>query len=243
MSVQAAAGRLAGRIALVTGASRGIGRAVALRYAREGATVVAFARTKKALESLDDEIRAATGANAVLVAESLTDYAKIDATAAAIAQRYGRLDILVGNAGVLGQLSPMGDYTPKQWDDVIAANLTANWRLIRACDRLLRAAPAGRAMFVTSGAARSNAPYWGPYAVSKAALERMVQIYAAEVAFTKVRANIIDPGAVRTEMRAKAKPGENPLTLPTPEAITEVFVELAEPAWDRTGEIVRARTA
>ena len=216
MAAPALNGRLTGRIALVTGASRGIGRAAALRLAREGATVVAYARSKKDLESLDDEIRAVTGANAVLVAESLTDYAKIDQTAAAIFQRYGRLDILIGNAGLLGQLSPMGDYTPKMWDDVMAVNLTANWRLIRAFDKLLRASEAGRAVFVTSGVARADVMYWGPYAVSKAGLERMVKTYALEVKHTKVRANILDPGGVRTKMRAQAKPGEDPMTLPAP---------------------------
>ncbi|MCB2108693.1 MAG: SDR family NAD(P)-dependent oxidoreductase [Rhodobacteraceae bacterium] len=241
MSNDNSKGRLAGRVALVTGASRGIGRAVAKRFAQEGATVIAFARTKKELESLDDEIRAATGHNAVLVAENLTDYAKIDQTAAAIFQRYGKLDILVGNAGLLGQLSPTGDYPPKMWEEIMAVNLTANWRLIRAFDKLLRASETGRAIFVTSGVARADAMYWGPYAISKAGLERMVKTYALEVKHTNVRANILDPGSVRTKMRALAKPGEDPMTLPTPEDITETFVAFAEPACTKTGEIVFVR--
>jgi NAD(P)-dependent dehydrogenase (short-subunit alcohol dehydrogenase family) len=231
--------RLAGRIALVTGASRGIGRAVALRFAQEGATVIALARTTKDLESLDDEIRAATGEPAVLVAESITDYAKIDQTAAAIFQRYKKLDILVGNAAVLGQLSPMGDYTPKQFDDVMAVNCTANFRLIRAFDKLLRASDAGRAIFVTSSVARLNEMYWGPYAVSKAAMERMVQIYANEVAFTNVRVNILDPGRTRTKMRAAARPGEDPNTLLPPEHTTDTFVMMAEPAFTQSGQIIK----
>lgn len=230
-------GRLAGRIALVTGASRGIGRAVALAYARAGATVIAFARSKKDLETLDDEIRAATGSPAVLVAETLTDGAKIDATAAAIFHRYKRLDILVGNAAIVGQLSPMGHYTPKMWDDVIALNLTANWRLIRAFDPLLRQSDAGRAIFVTSGVARAAEMYWGPYAVSKAGLEHMVKIYAGEMAHTKVRANILDPGRIRTGMRAQVRPGEDPTTLPPPESLVPAFLKLADPATDLNGQI------
>jgi NAD(P)-dependent dehydrogenase (short-subunit alcohol dehydrogenase family) len=234
-----APGRLQGRVALVTGASRGIGRAVALRFAKEGATVIALARTTKDLESLDDEIRAATGQSAVLVAENITDFTKIDQTAAAIYQRYQRLDILVGNAAVLDQLSPMGDYTPKQWDNIMAVNCTANWRLIRAFDKLLRASDAGRVIFVTSSVARSSEMYWGPYAVSKAALERMAQIYAEEVAFTNVKVNILDPGRVRTQMRAIAKPGEDPDTLPAPDSTTDTFVSLAEPACTQTGQIIK----
>jgi NAD(P)-dependent dehydrogenase (short-subunit alcohol dehydrogenase family) len=233
-------GRLAGRIALITGASRGIGRAVAVRYAREGATVVAFARAKRELEKLDDEIRQASGQSAVLVAESLTDYAKIDQVGAALAERYKRLDILVGNAAVLGQLSPLTHYTPKQWDEIFAVNVTANWRLLRALEPLLKASDAGRAIFVTSGAAHTDKMYWSPYGASKAALERMIKIYASETAHTKLRVNILDPGRVRTKMRAQAYPGEDPMTLPAPEDITEAFVRLAEPVFDQTGQVVRA---
>ncbi|MGE4064267.1 MAG: SDR family NAD(P)-dependent oxidoreductase [Rhodospirillaceae bacterium] len=233
-------GKLAGRIALVTGASRGIGRAVALRYGKEGAQVVAFARTTGALEELDDEIRKAGGAPAVLINESLTDFDKIDQTGAALYQRFGRLDILVGNAAMLGQLSPLGHYTPKMWTDIFNLNVHANWRLLRAMDPLLRQSDAGRAMFVTSGVARRAAMYWGPYAASKAALEQMVKIYAAEVAHTQVRANIVDPGRVRTKMRAQAYPGEDPLTLPPPDSITDIFVDLGLATEARNGALVSA---
>ncbi|MDX2144723.1 MAG: SDR family NAD(P)-dependent oxidoreductase [Rhodospirillaceae bacterium] len=240
MADASSGGRLKGRIALVTGASRGIGRAVALRFAREGASVVAYARTKKDLESLDDEIRAVTGQPAILVAESITDYPKIDQVAAALHARYQRLDILVGNAAVLGQLSPLTHYTPKQWDDMMAVNLTANWRLLRAMEPLLKASDAPRAIFVTSGAAHTDKMYWGPYGATKAALERMVKIYASETAHSKLRVNIIDPGRVRTKMRAQAYPGEDPMKLPPPDAVTEAFVRLAEPAFEKTGEVVQA---
>lgn len=233
--------RLAGRIALVTGASRGLGRAIALSFAAEGATVIAYARTQKDLESLDDEIRKISGSPAVLVAESLTDYAKIDQTAAAIFQRYKKLDILVGNAGVFTQLSPMGHFTPKMWDDVMAVNLTANWRLIRAFDPLLRQSDAGRAIFVTSGVARLDEMYWGPYGVSKAGLERMVKIYAAEIAHTKVRVNLLDPGTVRTAMRARVRPGEDPMTVRPPESIMPYILDLADPACTKNGELILAR--
>jgi NAD(P)-dependent dehydrogenase (short-subunit alcohol dehydrogenase family) len=234
------AGRLQSRIALVTGASRGIGRAVALRFAKEGATVIAMARTKKDLESLDDEIRSATGQSAVLVPESVTDYAKVEHVSVALAERYKKLDVLVGNAGTLIQLSPLTHYTPKQWDDIFAVNVTANWRLLRCLEPLLKASDAGRAIFVTSGAAHTDKMYWGPYGASKAALERMVQIYASETAHTKLRVNILDPGRIRTQMRAQAYPGEDPNTLPTPDSITDSFVTMAEPGFAQTGTIVTA---
>lgn len=234
------AGKLAGRIALVTGASRGIGRAVALRYGKEGAQVIAFSRTTGALEELDDEIRKAGGLPAVLINESLTDFDKIDQTGAALYQRFGKLDVLVGNAAMLGQLSPIGHYTPKMWTDIFNLNVHANWRLLRAMDPLLRQSAAGRAIFVTSSVARRPVMYWGPYAASKAALEQMVKIYAAEVAHTEIKANIVDPGRVRTKMRALAYPGEDPMTLPPPDAITDIFVDLAAPAEQRNGALVSA---
>ena len=234
-------GRLAGRIALVTGASRGIGRAVALEFAREGAHVIAMARTEGGLTELDDEIRKVSGQSATLVAENLTDYAKIDQVGGAIFQRWKKLDILVGCAGALGQLSPMQSYTPKMWEDVFAVNVHANWRLIRAMDPLLRESDAGRAIFVTSAAGRRAAMYWGPYAASKAALDNMVQTYATEIAHTKIRANLLDPGRVRTKMRAAAYPGEDPSKLTPPEAITKTFVELADAACTKNGEIILAQ--
>jgi NAD(P)-dependent dehydrogenase (short-subunit alcohol dehydrogenase family) len=236
------AGRLAGRIALVTGASRGIGAAVAKRYAAEGAHVVLVARTQGGLEEVDDAIRAASGSEvgATLVPLDLTEDGGIERLGAALFERFGRLDILVGNAGLLGTLGPLGHIEPKTWDEVFQVNVTANWRLIRSCDALLRRSAAGRAIFVTSGVAHGVFPYWGLYAASKAALEAMVRTYAAEMAKTAVRANIVAPGIVRTRMRAQAMPGEDPATLPPPEAVTDVFVELAEATCERNGDIVQA---
>ena len=223
-------GRLAGRVALVTGAGRGIGRAVALRFAGEGADLVLVGRTQGALEEVDDAVRG-LGRHAALVVADM---------GAAVWERWGRLDILVGNAAVLGTLTPVGHIDPETWDEVIAVNLTANWRLLRSFDPLLRAAPAGRAIFVTSGVA-SGRGYWGGYAVSKAGLETLVRTYAQEIEHTPVRANVVDPGATRTRMRATAFPGEDPLSLKAADdpALLEVFVALAEPACTRNGALVR----
>ena len=203
------------RIALVTGASRGIGRAVALALARDGAHVVVAARTIGALEELDDEIRAG-GGKATLLQLDLTKGDKIDQLGPTLFQRWGKLDILVGNAGILGPLSPLHHVTEDAWNQVIDINLTANWRLIRTLDPLLKRSEAGRAMFVTSGAASGKYAYWGPYAVSKAGLEALVKTYAHELEDTSVRVNLVNPGPVRTGMRAKAFPGEDPETLPAP---------------------------
>jgi NAD(P)-dependent dehydrogenase (short-subunit alcohol dehydrogenase family) len=233
------AGRLAGKIALITGASRGIGVAVAEQFAREGAHLVLAARTIGGLEEADDKIQA-NGGSATLVPLDLRDFIKIDQLAAALFDRYGRLDILVGNAGEFGTFSPLGHIDPVIWTEVMDLNLTANWRLIRAMDPLLRAAPAGRAIFVTSGVARGALAYWGPYAVSKAGLEMLVRIYASEITKTRVRANLIDPGIVRTRLRARAFPGENPASLPPPESVTDAFLALALPECTRNGEIVVA---
>ena len=234
--------RLAGRVALITGASRGIGAAVARRFAAEGAHPVLVARTVGGLEEVDDDIRAACGedAAATLVAIDLARPEEVDRLAPAIAERFGRLDILVGNAALLGTLGPMGDIDPETWDRVVAVNLSANWRLIRAFDPALRASDAGRAMFVTSGVGRSVVAYWGAYAATKAALEMMVRTWAAETGKTAMRINIIDPGRSRTAMRAEAFPGEDPMTLPAPDEITDVFVDLADPACRRHGEVVPA---
>jgi NAD(P)-dependent dehydrogenase (short-subunit alcohol dehydrogenase family) len=231
------AGRLAGKIALITGASRGIGAAVAERFAREGAHVVLAARTVGGLEELDDTIRAG-GGSATLVPVDLRDFVKIDELAAALYQRYGRLDILVGNAAQFGTFTPMPHVTPKEWGEIIDLDLTANWRLIRAMDPLLRAAPAGRAIFVTSRLGREARPYYGVYAVAKAGLETMARVYAGEVARTAVRVNLIDPGVVRTRLRARIFPGEDPAGLPPPESVTDAFVALAEARCVRHGEIV-----
>ena len=228
---------LEGRIALVTGASRGIGAAVARRFAREGAHLILAARTQGALEELDDEVRA-MGGSVTLVPGDLTDFDAIDRMGAAVFERFKRLDILIGNAGALGTLSPLGHIDAKTWDQVMAINLTVNWRLIRSFDSLLRLSDAGRAIFVTSGVGARA--YWGAYAVSKAALETLVRVYAAEVAKTNVRVNLLDPGAIRTAMRARAFPGEDPMTLQPPESITDLFVELARPACTRNGERIQA---
>lgn len=232
-------GRLADRIALITGASRGIGAAVARRFAAEGAHVVLVARTPGGLEEVDDSIRAA-GGKATLVPLDLADGKAIDGLAAPLLERFGRLDVLVGNAAMLGRLTPLAQYPPDLWEQGFAINVHANWRLIRALDPLLRAAPAGRAIFVTSGITRHPRAYWGGYAATKAALEAMVAVYAAETAKTAVRVNLLNPGPTRTRMRALAFPGEDPMGLPTPESLTEAFVALAEPACRRHGEWIAA---
>ena len=232
-------GRLAGRITLITGASRGIGAAVARRFAAEGAHLVLVARTVGGLEELDDAIRQAGGQAPTLVPLDLRQLDAIDQLGASLYERFGRLDVLVGNAAVLGELSPVGHIEPATWSEVVELNLTANYRLIRSLDPLLRQSEAGRAIFVTSGAAAAPHAYWGAYAVSKAGLDMLVKTYAAEITKTPVRANLVDPGAVRTAMRAKAFPGEDPMTLPAPEDITDTFVELAEAACTTNGQVVR----
>jgi NAD(P)-dependent dehydrogenase (short-subunit alcohol dehydrogenase family) len=232
--------RLAGRLALVTGASRGIGRAVALALAKEGAHLILVARTQGALEELDDAIRA-IGGSATLLQLDMRKGDKLDALGPTLFQRWGKLDILVGNAGILGPLSPVGHITADAWNDVMAVNLTANWRLIRTVDPLLRKSDAGRAIFVTSGAAQAKTAYWGPYAASKAGLEALVKSYAHELERTPVRVNLVNPGGTRTAMRAKAFPGENPDTLPTPEDIAPLFVELASPDYTGNGEVIEYR--
>ena len=231
--------RLEGRIALVTGASRGIGAALARRFAAEGAHVILVARTVGGLEERDDEIRAA-GGSATLVPLDLREVDQIDQMGAALYQRFGRLDVLVGNAGVLGSLSPMGHFTPAIWDEVIEVNLTANWRLIRSLDPLLRLSPAGRVIFTTCAAGREAEPYWGAYAASKAALETMARIYAGEMAKTALKVNLVDPGIVATTLRAQGFPGEDRARLAQPDDVTEPFVALAAADCACNGEIVRA---
>ena len=231
-------GLLEGRIALITGASRGIGAAVARRFAAEGAQLVLVARTTGGLEEVDDEVRKISGERATLVPLDLTDYAGIDNLSAALYKRFGRLDALIGNAGELGVLSPMGHIDPETWDRVIAVNLTANWRLIRSFDPLLRCSDAGRAVFVTSTVGHQVRAYWSAYSVSKAALEMMVKIYAAENTETNIRANLLNPGPTRTAMRALAMPGEDPKTVKTSDSITNEFVRLSEPACTLNGETI-----
>jgi NAD(P)-dependent dehydrogenase (short-subunit alcohol dehydrogenase family) len=232
-------GRLAGKIALITGASRGIGAAVAERFAREGAHLVLTGRTVGGLEETDDRVRAA-GGSATLVPFDLREFIKIDELAAALYERYGRLDILIGNAGEFGVFSPLGHIDPALWGEVVELNLTANWRLIRAMDPLLRAAEHGRAVFVTTSLAREALPYYGPYAVSKAGLEAMVRIYAGEVVRTAVRVNLLDPGIVRTRLRARIFPGENPATVPSPESVADAFLPLVLDECRHHGEILGA---
>jgi len=227
------------RIALVTGASRGIGRAMALGLARQGVHVVALARTQGALEELDDEIRGG-GGQSTLVPCDLADHDALDRLGATLFERYGRLDILVGNGGVLGPLSPLAHVSPKDWDRVIAVNATANWRLVRSLDPLLRASEAGRALFITSGVAHraQMRPYWGPYAVSKAALEALARTYAAETAATgEVKVMLANPGPLRTRMRALAMPGEDPQTLKTPEEFVEKILPLCSPDCRESGRL------
>jgi len=231
---------LADKIALVTGASRGIGYAAALALARAGAHVVALARTVGGLEELDDAIRSA-GGSATLVPLDLKDDEGIARLGAALNERYRRLDILVGNAGILGPLSPLGHVEPKAWDDVIAVNVTANWHLIRCMDPLLRQSEAGRVVFVTSGLGASPRAYWGPYAASKAALDALARTYAAETVTTNVRVNLLSPGATRTRMRAAAMPGEDPLSLKTADVVAEKIVELCLPTFQETGKIYDLR--
>ncbi len=227
---------LADRIALVTGASRGIGYASALALAAAGAHIVAIARTVGGLEELDDAIRAVGGA-ATLVPLDLRDYDGIDRLAVALHERYRRLDILVGNAGVIGPLSPLGHVEPKNWDEALAVNVTANWRLIRAFDPLLAASDAGRVVFLTSGVARTARAYWGPYAASKAALDVLARTYAAETVSTKVRVNLLNPGRTRTRMRASVMPGEDPMTLETPDGVAAKIVEMCLPSFHETGRL------
>ncbi|HEY8163505.1 MAG: SDR family NAD(P)-dependent oxidoreductase [Methylocystis sp.] len=224
------------RIALVTGATRGIGRAIALELARGGAHIVALARTQGALEALDDEIRA-LGSEATLVPCDLGDFDALDRLGAALFERWGRLDVFVANAGVLGPLSPLAHVDVKDWNRVMAVNVTANWRLIRSVDLLLRASSAGRVLFVTSGAAHKAKPYWGPYAVSKAALDAMARTYAAEVKDCGVTVMIANPGPMRTRMRAQAMPGEDPMSLPAPEDFARKCLPLLAPEWRETGRL------
>jgi NAD(P)-dependent dehydrogenase (short-subunit alcohol dehydrogenase family) len=235
------AGSLDGQVALVTGASRGIGAAIVRRLAAEGAEIVAIARTQGALEELDDQVRAAGGKPLVLVPEDLRKPGLIEQVAAAMFERWKRLDILVGNAGAIGGgLTPVAQHSPDDWDEAFAINLTANWRLIRACDPLLRMAPAGRAVFTTSAAASRAEPFWGAYAASQAALETMVRTWAAEIAnTTQVKANLLDPGPVAGRLRSIAFPGEDPETLPQPDDVAGSFVDLCRADCRHHGEVVR----
>jgi len=243
---------LDGRIALVTGASRGIGRECALALAKAGAHVVATARNQGALEELDDEIKAATGKSATLVPLDLTQGDGIDALGLAIHQRFGKLDILVHAAAILGGLTPVSHIDPPTWEKVFAANTTSTYRLIRSTERLLRVSDAGRGLFFTTGRVERPKAFWGVYGASKAAVEHLVRTWADELENTTVRAALIDPGVMRTKMRAEAMPGEDPMSLPHPSEIGPLIVELAQAelglpktnvlfdAWKSDGKLVSA---
>ena len=218
---------LSGRIALVTGASRGIGRASALALAQAGAHVIATARTEGALTELDDEARALTGRSLTLVTAKLENGGGVDRLGGAIFERWGRLDVLVHAAAQLGPMSPLGHVDVRDWEKTVTVNLTASWRLIRSADPLLRRSDSGRAIFLTSGVAQAPRAFWGPYAVTKAGLEAMVRTYADETDHTPIRPVLLNPGAMRTQMRAEAMPGEDPASLPDPADIGPLVVELA----------------
>jgi len=230
---------LQGRLALVTGASRGIGAAVARRFAAEGAHIIAVARTQGALEELDDAVRA-VGGTATLVPLDLRTFDAIDHMSAALNERFHKLDIIAGCAGVLGSLSPMGHIDPKLWSEIFDVNVTANYRLIRSLDPLLRRSDSGRVMFVTCATGHDLAPFWGAYGASKSALEALVRVYAAEVARTPIRVNLVDPGPVRTRLRAEAFPGEDSATLKAPDDVTGIFVRLAAADCSHHGQILGA---
>jgi NAD(P)-dependent dehydrogenase (short-subunit alcohol dehydrogenase family) len=232
---------LASRIALVTGASRGIGYATARALARAGAHIVAVARTQAGLEELDDDIRG-DGGSATLVPLDLADLDGMARLGAALNARHGKIDILVGNAGVAGPSSPLGHIELKPWNDVMAVNVTANFQLIRCMEPLLKQSDAGRAVFITSGAANIAPAYLGPYAASKAALETLVRVWANESASTPVRINLFNPGPIRTRMRAIVFPGEDPLTLDTPEQAAELIVPMCAPSWTETGKLYHYET-
>lgn len=231
---------LSGRIALVTGASRGIGYFTAKRLAAAGAHVIAVARTVGGLEELDDEIKAG-GGSATLVPLDLSDMAGIDRLGGSIHERWGKLDILVANAAVLGVIAPIGHVEAKVFDKVMQINVTATWRLIRSTDPLLRLAEAGRAVVLTSSVAQTARAFWGPYAASKAAVETMMRSWAEETESLKLRVNAFDPGRARTAMRAQAVPGENPETVPHPSEAAEMMMPLFAPTLTETGKIFQAR--
>jgi len=230
--------KLQGKIALVTGATRGIGAGAVLELARAGAHIIMIGRTTGALEEMDDAVRK-LGGETTLVPMDLTDYDAIDRLGGHVASTWGKLDILIGNAAILGPISPIGHIPPKDWDQLMALNVTANYRLIRSFDPLLKAADAGRAIFVSSARAENIHAYWGGYATTKAALNALVKTYATEIANnTNVKANILDPGRIRTSMRAAAAPGEDPKTLDTPDDLAPLIIKMASPDFQANGQVI-----
>jgi NAD(P)-dependent dehydrogenase (short-subunit alcohol dehydrogenase family) len=224
-------------VALVTGASRGIGAATAIALVRLGAHVVITARTQGGLEDTDDAIRA-TGGTATLLPMDLAEQDQVDAIGPSIYQRFGRLDVLVHCAGALGRLTPVAHIMPNDWADVVTVNLAASWRLIRSCDPLLRNAPAGRAVFVTDARARTPLAYWGAYGATKAGMEHLVLTWADELRKTRLRVNLFDPGVVRSRLRTGAFPGEDPATLPRPEDVAPALAALCLPGETRHGAVI-----
>jgi len=229
---------LEGRVALVTGASRGIGAAAAIELARLGAHVVITARTQGGLEDTDDAIRSA-GGSASLLPLDLAEGGQLDAIGPSLLQRFGRLDVLVHAAGALGRLTPVGHIVPKDWASVVAVNLAATWRLIRTCDPLLRLSESGRAVFVTDARAREPRAYWGAYGATKAGMEHLVLTWADELRTTRLRVNLFDPGPVATRLRIEAMPGEDQATLPTPADVAPSLAALCLPGESRHGEVAR----
>lgn len=234
-------GILDGRVALVTGASRGIGYFTAIELAKAGAHVIACARTTGGLEELDDAIKKETGQNATLVPFDLADMNAIDALGQAIHDRWGKLDVLVANAGILGVISPIGHVEAKVFEKVMLLNVTATWRLIRSVEPLMTRSDAGRAVILSSGAAHRCRPFWGPYSASKAAVEALARTWAGEQQNFTLRVNAVDPGATRTAMRAQAMPGEDPDTLPHPSEVAKAILPLVDPAMNETGRLYSVR--
>jgi NAD(P)-dependent dehydrogenase (short-subunit alcohol dehydrogenase family) len=233
-------GALAGRVALVTGASRGLGAAVAVELARLGAHLVLTARTPGGLEDTDDAVRA-VGGSATLLPLDLREPEQLEAVAPSVFARFSRLDILVHAAGVLGKLTPVSHALAEDRAEVLAVNTLAAWRLIQTCEAPLRHAEAGRAVFVTDVRAREPLAYWGPYGASKAAAASLVLCWAGEVATTRLRVNLFDPGPMRTRLRAAAFPGEDPAGVPLPDGAAAALARLCLPGETRHGEVVRYR--
>ena len=231
--------RLEGRLALITGASRGLGAALAVRFAEEGARLILVARTAGGLEEVDDQVKAA-GAEATLVPQDLTQGEAIDELGGVLAKRFGRLDVLIGNAAELSALTPLAHTDPKTFERTLAINTVTNYRLIRSFDPLLRASPSGSAVFVTADVGSTPRAYFGAYAASKAALESLVMTYAEETAKTDLRVNLVDPGPMRTRLRAKAFPGEDKATLALPKERADIFVDLAAAGCRQHGQLLKA---